>query len=226
MTRVELRQFVRDQAIVNDTEVPDALVDQYLNEGFSRVINRRVWPFAKGSEDLTSVAGQKVYPFVGSPRSIISVLDVTNRFYLRSMPFERFVVADNSYLSSTTTPTDFYFDEAELSLFPVPAVDGDLYTVWYRTAPTFAAGETEEPPWSEGYHTIIADWATSRVWEHEEDMDRADLYRARFESTMMELDRFYNIRTEDRPMIYGQSSSGSHPSNMPWLRDATNGGAS
>jgi len=229
MQRSELRQFARDQAVVNTHQVSDALIDQYLTEGYQNLLTRRNWPWAVGSQALVAAADVAVYDLDAAVKKIVAVLDVDDDSYLRSETLERILVKTNTTIA-TTTPVQYYFDSGAsgvaptLRLFPVPATTRN-YAIEYRTAPVFGADDTDIPPFDDLFHLCLGDWATYRIWEVEEDLDRSDASRARYETRVMDMIEWYNTQNEDRPMIYGQSKGAFYPSNMPWLNDAAQGGA-
>ncbi|MCL1587015.1 MAG: hypothetical protein M3092_01245, partial [Actinomycetia bacterium] len=178
MQRSELRQFARDQAVVSANQVSDALIDQYLTEGYQTLLTRRNWPWAVGTEALATVADQAVYAISVEAKKIIAVLDLEDNAYLRSETLERILVKSNMTVA-TTTPLEFYFDSGAsgvaptLQLFPIPASARD-YTIHYRTAPVFGIDDTVIPPFDDLFHLVLGDWATYRIWEVEEDLDRSD----------------------------------------------------
>ena len=232
MQRSELRQFARDQSVVESHEISDALIDTYLTEGYQTLLTRRNWPWAVGTEDIQTVAAKAAYNLKSDAKKIVAVLDLEDDTYLRSTTLERVVVKSNLTIA-TTTPLEFYFNSEvgndpakfpSLTLFPIPADVRD-YTVWYRTAPLFGPEEDDVPPFDDLFHLALGDWASYRIWEVEEDLDRSDASRARYETRVMEMIEWYNSQVEDRPMIYGQAKAMYYPTNMPYLNDAAQGGA-
>jgi len=225
--------MARELAVVNTYQVSDALINSFLDEGYFTLLTRRDWPFAIGEEVVTAVPGQSTYDLDPSATKVMNVLDQEDDTYLRSTTAERIEVMLNSTVA-TTTPLVFYFNPGSdattpvapfLKLFPIPA-DTRTWQVVYRTLPIFGAGDDDTPPFNAAFHSCLVDWATYRIWEKEEDLDRSDASRARYETRVNELIEFYNVTTEDRPMIYGQSKTAVFPTNMPFLNDAAQGGAS
>ena len=94
-----------------------------------------------------------------------------------------------------------------LWVYPRSSTSGRRYDVWYNTVLDFDSSDSAEPPWTQAYHTILVDWAVHRGWERNHDFKISSEYRGRFEASLQDMVRFYNVRATDQPMIYGHSSA-------------------
>jgi len=129
-------------------------------------------------------------------------------------------------IESTSRPVAYTFARTTLYIWPKPATT-DTLDVYYYEHPAWGATDSDEPPFESSFHTAIADWALSRLWEEEEDIEKADDYRQRFEVRLNRMEKFYNTEMVSRPMIFGEGFDRRYgPSSMPWLSDAGLGGAS
>ncbi len=226
MNRGELRQLVRDISRTNVQDVADAVLDRYMDEGYFEVVSNRFWPwtYVQVPETVTMIPDVNEYSLTAAVKRIVAIVEVEQRYSLRPVAQSDWVRTQES-IRSTSRPIWFSFTNSVLYLWPVPA-STDTLDVYYHTHPLWASDDAETPPFDETFHSIIADWALVRLWEQEEDFDKSDTYRSRFELKMQRMGQFYNSEVNERPLIFGGGSSGvSHPSSMPWLQDARLGGA-
>lgn len=225
MQRTDMRTMIRDLLqLDNTTELPNSTIDIYLDEGHAEVVTRMDWEFLSVASPVTvnTVAGTESYAAAAVDR-VVSVIETTN-----DRPLQNISRVDYLHLLANDTarnnPTHYNFWDGRIYLWPTPGsvVDVDIY---YQAHPTFGSGDTAEPDWEANFHYILVDWALHRLWEREEDFDRSDMYRSRFEAKMVRLEKFYNTHVQMRPAAYGGGISAGHATNVPWLTDAANGGA-
>ncbi len=227
MQRSEMRTLIRDLSRVESHDTSDANLDTYLDEGYSEVVSNREWPwcFALDPEAVSLVADTDEYTLTSAVKRVNAVVEVTQKYSLTAFSQSDWARRKEA-ITSTSRPQAYVFTRGVLHLWPVPGVT-DTLNVYYYEHPAFAAADASEPAFDSAFHTILADWALSRLWEQEEDFEKADDYRSRFEIKLVRMSKFYNTEMGDRPMIYGDraDSPTGIGSNMPWLGDAAAGGA-
>ncbi len=227
MQRDEMRTLIRDIARIGTHDVTDANLDTFLDEGYGEVVTNRNWPwgYSLTPQTITMISGTDEYVLNSAVKQVLAVVEVDQRYALEAISQSEWA-RTKERINSTSRPQRFVFTRGTLHLFPVPGNTDDL-DVYYYEHPAFAAADASEPVFHDSFHTILVDWGLSRMWEQEEDFDKAESYRARFEIKMERMGKFYNDEVLDRPMIYGDRpsvSKGRFP-NMPWLGDAAVGGA-
>lgn len=225
MTRDEMRTFIRDLIqLDNTTELPDATIDMYLDEGYEEVAGRDAWEWANVASpiDVDTVAGTASYAVAAADR-IVAVTNDTQNYPLTKLSRIEYL-RNQSTTTTQTSPTHFNVYDGFLYLWPTPGSVEQIY-VYYLATPTFGTLASSEPAWDSLFHSVLVDWAMHRLWEREEDFERSDMYRARFEAKLGRMSTFYNRHTAMRPLVYGAGSSIIYPTNQPWLSDAANGGA-
>lgn len=223
MIRSELDTLIRTIAQVETHEVSTTELDTYMQEGYNEVVSHRTWPWCyEGTpETIAMVADTGEYAVDAAVRRIIAVVNIDQRYALESVAPSEW--ARRQYqIESTSDPLIFMFNNQKLYIWPLPATTDDM-NVYYYEHPAWT-GDTA-PPFDPAFHTVIADWALHRVWEQEENFEKSDDYRSRFEMKLNRMGKFYNNLVEDSPKIWGRKGPVRGPSNMPWLDDAALGGA-
>ncbi len=234
MNRRDMIWMVRDLTTTDESLLPDSLVDQFLDEGFQRVMGARSWPFGIGNATFTTEPYMRSYDLPDDVKTIISVLNYDQSYYLTPETVERIVVLTNANMEPSHPAVFAFFEQVEhtifdsgyeehyepfydiyaehepaqkrLFLYPAPS-DEELFEVLYRQYPAFGREDQSVPPWATGYHTILVDWGAHRAYERLGKFDASDRYRQRFESTLREMQNFYNTRNEVRPRVFGRSVS-------------------
>ena len=78
ITLATLRSQVRSMADLDETDLPDSVIDQFAREGFQRIYTlERRWPYLQETYTFNTVAQQREYTIstIGDIRDIISVVD-------------------------------------------------------------------------------------------------------------------------------------------------------
>ncbi len=225
MQRDEMRTLVRTLSKVGSHSVSDTELDVFLDEGYGEVVTNRTWSwgYALTPVTVTLVSGTDVYSLAASVKRIIAVVEADQGYPLQAISQTDWARRKEATVA-TSTPLQYTFSKGDLHVWPVPGVTDDLY-VYYYEHPEFAAADASVPAFDETFHPILVDWAMSRLWEVEEDFEKAEDYRSRFEIKLIRMAKFNNSEVEDRPMIFGARPEVTHVSNMPWLGDAAAGGA-
>ena len=230
MNRGELRQLVRDISRTETHDVSNAVLDTYMAEGYGEVVSHRAWPwgYALAPEVVTLIDGTNEYTLDDSVKRVLAVIETEQRYPLTKVSQNDWARTQES-IDSTSRPVWYTFAAKTLFLWPVPATT-DTLDVYYYEHPSFGTPGAEDdadiPVFDDAFHTCLVDWSLSRLWEQEEDLEKADDYRQRFEVKLNRMAKFYNTEMIDRPMIYGGGrDSAVAPSSMPWLGDARLGAA-
>lgn len=226
MDRLALRTLVRDISRTEEHDVADGVLDTYMDEGYNEIVSNRAWPwgYALTPETLPLIVDQNEYTLDPKVKRILEVVEVEQRYPLTSVSQSDWARTQDS-IDSTSRPVWYTFARNTLFLWPVPATTDSL-DIYYYEHPLWGPADDDSPVFDDAFHTAIVDWALTRLWEQEEDFEKADDYRSRFEVKMNRMGKFYNTEVGSRPMIYGGGQSGTAaPSSMPWLGDARLGGA-
>jgi hypothetical protein len=208
-------------------QIDDTTIGTYLDEGYDEVVARREWPwsFVLTPETVEMVSGQGEYALDAKVKRINGVVDVVQRRDLESVGIADWVRRQER-IEGTSRPMIWTFSKQTLFVHPLPATTDDLDVYYYEHPAWIGIGDGDDvPPFDPAFHTMLVDWILHRAWEQEEDFQKSDDYRGRFEARMGRMINFYNDQQGDFPKIYGQRGQRVFASNMPWLGDARIGGA-
>jgi len=231
VNRGELRQLVRDISRTETHDVSNAVLDTYMAEAYAEVVSHMVWPwgYALTPETVTLVVDQNEYTLDDKVKRVLAVIEKEQRYPLTAVSQNDWARTQDS-IHSTSRPVWYTFAKNTLFLWPVPATTDSLDVYFYEHPAWGTPGAPDDAdvlPYDEAFHTTIVDWSLSRLWEQEEDLEKADDYRRRFEVKLNRMVKFYNTEMVDRPLIFGGGADNvrGRPSSMPWLSDARLGGA-
>ncbi len=214
-----MRDFARKIVRIDAADVSDTELDDFLDEGYDRVVMHTEWEWMKafGSEDIVMVPGQTQYTTTPAVQQVTTITNLEQRYQLRSLPknkIDRYL----DYTESSSQPIAFFWADGTLLIFPEPS-STDSLRVYHIIIPTFAGADDDEPIFNSIFHRIIVDWCLHRLWEMESDFEKSQDYRVRFEEGLLRMTTWYNSLSQDTPNIFGQSPAMAHPSNMPFLTD-------
>ena len=110
ITLTELRTQVRNMVDLDETDLPNAIIDQFAKEGFQRIYSlERRWPFLQETYTFNTVVNQREYTIstIGDIREIISVVDTSaSGARLTMIDYNQ---AEEIWLGNTDVPSRPYF---------------------------------------------------------------------------------------------------------------------
>lgn len=219
-TRSDIRDYVRQQTLVETDDFADDKINVLINQGLQRLSTRFEWPWLAASTTLSVVAGTDEYTL---PTDLTRTLSI-----VRQDKQQRLVeVAPNviqQFQGGSTpsgTPTMYFVHGRIMFLDKIPTEDA-TYDWYYFKSPTLLTNDTDEPEFASEFHLVLGDWAISRVWRREEDFTKAQDAEQDFTKGIEEMARFYLDVSRDGPVVFG----GARPirsrfPNMPWLDGVT-----
>lgn len=221
MDRDDIEAAVRSIAQITTAVISDADLTVFIDEGYQEIVSHTNWPWCYQAtpDTVTMVAAQTAYDLDATVKRIITVINTDKDEELESVGPADWARRQAS-LTSLSDPKVFTYMGDQLHVWPPPTSTDDL-DVYYYEHPEFAAAGASVPPFDEAFHMLIVNWALHRVWEREEDFEKSDDYRARFETRLVRMMHFYNTRVSDMPKIYGQRGQRVQGTNMPWLSDGS-----
>jgi pimeloyl-ACP methyl ester carboxylesterase len=215
-----LRNYVRDQMEVDDEELPDRLLNIYLQEAFDRTMafdNRwpryeKIWPLAKvaGADTIT------LPPDLNVP-AIISVISMTDNFRLTMINHEN---AEDSFAplyqtgSGVGTPAYYSLWAGQMYLWPRvdTAASYDLLLRAYRQ-PVWSNGASDIPDLDTRLHATLAYFAISLAYAAQEDEILEGVYLARWDRDLRSQMRAILEPVHHRPLVmHGGAPVGGVPS--------------
>lgn len=217
-TLAELTTYVRGQALLDTSDVSDAIITTYLNRAIEAVGGRFPWPFLQAVADITTVVGTTAYNFPTGAVKINSIIENGKRTRLKPITAQE---AWTRYGDDppTRSARAFYIWNEQINLVEIPDAIVTLHVKFHKQ-PTLLTISTSTPQWNSQYHQFLGDWAISKLWEREEDRAAALDALQRFELGIGEMANFYNDQVANERMVWGEQPDrwvGSTRSNLPWL---------
>lgn len=205
-----LRDFVRLQLDVDEEELPDTLLNLYLQEAFDRTMafsNR--WPRNETAWALSMAIGETnipVPPELNLP-SMVSVVSTSSPgIVLSTINHEN---AEQMFISDAIVPTGtpgfISVWAGHFYLWPRP----DTSTVEYNIAirgyrqPVWANGASDIPDLDERLHMTLAWFAIALAYAQQEDEVLEGIYMARWERDLAQQMKSIMEPVMNRPLIMG-----------------------
>jgi hypothetical protein len=200
MKRSELIHQIRFLSMTEAHDVSDPDLNMLIDEGYGVLESKRAWPWAVQTKPYTiqTTGGIEDYALPEFSH-ILTVMKHDGTLQLRSASPQEYAVRAWEHYGE---PQVYTIQDSRIFLSPIPQENCYPYDVIY-TKPARWRLLSDKPPFEEQFHSILVDWALHRLWEREEDFRRSDDYRARFEARLMDMEKFYNTRQQDRPLVYG-----------------------
>ncbi|HEU0069380.1 MAG TPA: hypothetical protein VFQ26_09015, partial [Nitrospiraceae bacterium] len=124
MNLQELREYIRVQLDMDEEELPNALLDSYLQEGFLRTISmENRWPFYETRWNVAALDENIALPVDADPAGVTSLVDQTNGYRLMQVAYE---LAEDSFVgmwSTTSNPMYYSIYGGAIILWPAPLDD-------------------------------------------------------------------------------------------------------
>lgn len=184
MNLQQMRDLVRAQLDLDDTDLPDALLDAYIQEGYDRVLElEQRWPFMEIRWTLDVPAGGEV-PMPDDASFIEMAIDPSGRVLPRIPP--RLAVMSFPP-GNTATGTPAYWTRINRSMVLLPANSGlvTLTVLGYRQGSNWIGlvGASGECDCDRRLHIPICWYACSLGYAQQEDEVLEATYLNRFKES-------------------------------------------
>ena len=208
----QFRDFVR-LATDSDTEdIPDSLIDEWLQDGVQQIRQRAVeWPWYKATATTTTVAGQAAYslPTDSDGNTLRDIIYADGPYDPMVRLVERdarraFFVA-NGNTATQGAPQAFSIWGTTLTLWPTP--DAEYTVTWYGYRDldgwyTGAAATPDVPNVGEG---CLNSWMLSRAFLHLSDTQLATNHKLDFDEKLARLAEDQLSSSRWGPVVHGDS---------------------
>lgn len=209
MTLEELRDYIRVQLDMDSEELPDALLDTWMSEGFLRTISMEPrWPFYETRWDVGIVDPDPavVLPADCDPTGIVSLVDATNGYRLAQIGNE--LAEDNFVGMSATASNPAYYSIYGTSLYLWPALQAghgprSFRLRGYRYSRDWIAdGSIGVPDWDRRLDMLLAYYAIALAYAQQEDEVLEDTYMKRWQSSYLAAHAAIMTPRHHRPLIF------------------------
>jgi hypothetical protein len=209
MNLQQLRDFTRAQLDVDDEELPNALLDSYIQEGFTRTISmEHRWPFYETAWVVTKPLGAQYIdiPTSADPQMIMAVKDSVTGAPLVQIGNE---LADIKFVGpSATAEFPWYYSlfGTQIVFHPhfladAPARDY-LIRGYRKPADWIASGAGSEPDCDSRLHQLLAHYAIALFYAQEEDEVLEDTYMKRWQSLFLPAHAAICAPRHQRPVVF------------------------
>ena len=209
MTLQDLRNYIRMQLDMDEEELPNAMLDSYLNEAFLRTISmENRWPFYEKRWDVAKLPTSVTIalPADCDPAQITSLQDSTNG--ARLMQISNELAEDNFVGMASTSANPIYYSifGGEIYLWPtmeVGAADRGYHMRGYRY-PTdwISLGAAQPPDCDVRLHQLLAHYAIALAYAQQEDEVLEDTYMKRWQSSYVVAHSAICAPRHHRPLIF------------------------
>ena len=221
ITLTQLRTQVRNMVDLDETDLPDSIVDQFAREGFQRIYSlERRWPYLQETYSFNTVANQREYTIstIGDIREIISVVDTSQSgARLTLIPYDN---AEEIWLGNTdvaSRPYFYSFWDKKLQLWAKPDAIYPITVRAYRNPVyTWLSNTGETIDLDEWFHALLPYFVIARVYQRQEDSDLSSMYMRSFEEGVGLARRDLMKASSAQPVI--MSAGRQYPTMRRWLQ--------
>ena len=228
MTLQEIRDFVRSHLDVDIEELPNALLDRFIQDGASRIERSAValggrWSFREVEYTLTVAANTQDYDLDAhadliTPAALAYIDEVRGSNWTLAPRDHRTIRAQYRASTTSTSANPRYWSlwGRHVYLWPKPSAATEVFVLGIRKQTDWIA-TNGLPDFPSEFHDIIASWALNRGYAQQDDFETAAFFREEFKETLRDRARPYilgndapgfQINGEGRPPLVTRNESG------------------
>ena len=221
ITLAQLRTQVRNMVDLDETDLPDSIVDQFAREGFQRIyaLERR-WPILQETYTFNTVANQREYTIstIGDIREIISVVDTsTQGARLNLIDYNEAEGIWLGNLDVASRPYFYSFWDKKLQLWAKPDIVYPMTVRAFRNPVyTWLSNVNEAIDLDEWFHAILPYFIIARVYQRQEDSDLSAMYMRSFDEGVAFARRDLMKASSAQPVV--MSGGKQYPTLQRWLQ--------
>ena len=206
-----LRNYVRNHLEVDDEELPDDLLNIYLQDAFEQTVARdnrwpryeKTWTVSKGIDSVSATLPDDLL--------ISSIMSVLNGIHQLVYVTQENAEALFSQAAPPTVGTPVYYSVwgRQLNLWPNPGVDAtyDMVVRGYRQ-PVWNNEASGIPDLDERLHPAICYYAMSLCYSAQEDEILEGVHLARWDRDVAALMRSIKDPARNRPLVMNGATGG------------------
>lgn len=221
ITLTQLRTQVRNMVDLDETDLPDSIVDQFAREGFQRIyaLERR-WPILQETYTFNTVANQREYTIstIGDIREIISVVDTsTQGARLNLIDYNEAEGIWLGNLDVASRPYFYSFWDKKLQLWAKPDIVYPMTVRAFRNPVyTWLSNADEAIDLDEWFHAILPYFIIARVYQRQEDSDLSAMHMRSFDEGVAFARRDLMKASSAQPVV--MSGGKQYPTLQRWLQ--------
>lgn len=213
-----IKSYIRNHLEMDDEELPDALLDVYLQDAFDRTMaydNR--WPRYEKTWQVSQVPNETTItlpPDLNRP-SIMTVISAADgyRLVMADPSNAEQVFLDGNTSVQTGAPVYYSVWQNKMTLWPQPGtLPYDLTVRAYRQ-PVWTSASSDVPDLDDRLHVTLAYYAMSLVYAQQEDEILEGVYMARWQRDLSQQMKTILEAPHHRPLVlHGGAMIGGAPS--------------
>lgn len=217
-TLQEVRDKVRAQTDLDDTDLPDTTLDGFIREAFDRTfaVERR-WPFFQHTWTLTLSEGETSITLpTDTEVAVVSRLRSSNRINLMHIGHHSALDEFQGTLMTTTNPDMFSVWGNVLYLWPVPTSAARTYTLTGFRKPEWSGNPTLELDGDGRLHLALVHYAVALAYAQLEDTELEQSYMGRWSSLVETYQRELTRPMYHEPIVLNGGVNRSRSMNVDW----------
>lgn len=217
-----LRDYIRTQLDMDEEELPNALLDSYLDEAYNRTVSMETrWPFFEAYFEVAQTPdfGAIVLPAECNVNQIASVVDADTGKRLVQIGNEAAEDGFNATNKAAGAAAYYSVWGNMIHLWPRVAVEIEvhLFVRGYRNPTNWialgASGEVDADP---RLHILLAHYAIALCYAQQEDEVLEDVYMKRWQMSFAAARAAICAPRHHRPLVFNSGLGvGSPPSPEP-----------
>ena len=202
MTLTDLINDFRARTLAPTATVTDAIVTEWINQGFRTLQSMFDWSWMQDTEQVTSTAGSGSVALTKNWKRLTRVKEDGASFVLTWTPYDELLHRFPND-ARKGRPSWWSMSGGKLWLGPVPDSARTYDIAGYAYQSDLSAG-TDTPPFDAQQHHLLVDFAAARLWERDEDFHRAAYYMRQFDTQVASMLAAERAQGEQRPSILGE----------------------
>lgn len=202
----QLRRYVRQHLDLDESEVPNDLLDVWARDATIKIARtRKRWPFFESSWTLSTVAGQADYPISSLSPDVDEITSVVrNNLRLSYLGRDEAEAAYLPYQTSNGRVEFFNVWGSSLRLYPTPSGVETLNLRGYRKVSDWVAdGAGGTPDFPDDFHDAVRLYLLAMAYMQQEDPEMASQFINAFNAEMELLKKQYGDMPGPYPVVIG-----------------------
>lgn len=208
MNLKEIRDLVRDQAVIEREELGDPHLNHWVNDAKNKVEVAQDWPFLWNTDTLSFASGDTTKPLPSDFAHIGDDVRMEKDSDSGTLwPLTRINPEERPYdTDAQGKPSIFWIDfdangNPQFHIWREPTEAHTLHYRYYQSTGDLS-DNADEPTWDQRFHRILVLGALHRVYEWLEMWQEARVIKQDFDEMLARMDFYYNRLRQ--PVIYGQ----------------------
>lgn len=220
MTGTQIAALVRQQTLIEDTNVADADLLLLINLGIQEIEAAYPgWPWLEETAVVGVTDSTTTTALPANFSYAIALHDIVNDVQLEYMSPSAFFRLFGSRSDEEGNPLVFTIFEGAFHWFPTPAAsDADQLLLYYAETATTLSTLSDTPAFAAQFHWALVEYCKWKLYEREEYYDQSERSRIMFASYVQNMVTYYQNRVKREPFMFGDGGPhNTERDNIPWL---------